>query len=288
MAGYVCKSMPYASLLSKTLDVLIPESAGSGKIKTFYQRRTLAQYAGIATLGLCAFRSVESPAIRASALGLLFPGAGLIAVATIPSIVAFVIYTALLPLALFAWFGCGGIFFPIFLWTTSSGLAGYLAKESVFEHADKIWACICLLGIGYVATKSSAANIAGAQKRRSRNEFLINAVQKNQLESPEVPIPGSRELDLRTLRFVQWYIECGLQGFDNWNNHDVIDQFQTAAVRYQLYEVVYDLGLYQCHYAPNFHGYLSAAQRNAIEKSTTKTVMRWVGKILGIEVLTDT
>jgi hypothetical protein len=157
---------------------------------------------------------------------------------------------------------------------TSSGLAGRLAKESVFEDADKIWVCICALGIGYMAMKTFAANIVRTEKRKARNEFLLETVKQNQLESPTMPVPGSRELDLRTLRFVQWYIECGLQGFDEWGMHDVIDQFQTAAVRYQLYEIVYALGLYQCHYAPNFHGYLSQAQRNAIQKSTTKTVMK--------------
>jgi hypothetical protein len=185
-----------------------------------------------------------------------------------------VAYSALLPLALFAWFGCGGVFFPIFLWTSSSGLAGILAKDTIFEHADKVWGSICVLGIGYLAMKTSAASAAGTEKRKARNEFLVETVQQNQLQSPSVPLPGSRELNLKTLRFVQWYIECGLQGFDEWGMHDLIDQFQTAALRYQLYEVIYALGLYQCHYVPNFHGYLSQAQRNAIEKSTTQTVMK--------------
>jgi len=55
----------------------------------------------------------------------------------------------------------------------------------------------------------------------------------------------------------------------------VIDQFQTGAVRYQLYGVVDVLSLYQCHYAPGFHGYLSRASKNCIEKSLQKRIMSY-------------
>jgi hypothetical protein len=46
-------------------------------------------------------------------------------------------------------------------------------------------------------------------------------------------------------------------------------------VRYQLYEAIYALGLYQCHYVPGFHGYLNAAQQNVIHKSCTKFVLNF-------------
>jgi len=81
-------------------------------------------------------------------------------------------------------------------------------------------------------------------------------------------------MDERTLRFTQWFIELGLTDKDDWSYHDVIDQFQTSAIRYQLYETVSDLGMYQYIFAPNFHGYLSQAQRNVIEKSLTEKVVR--------------
>lgn len=70
-------------------------------------------------------------------------------------------------------------------------------------------------------------------------------------------------------------IERGLTPHDNLNYHDVIDQFQTAAVRYQLYGVVDSLALYMTHYAPGFHGYAAEACRNCIEKSTTKRIMSY-------------
>lgn len=87
------------------LDVLVPENAGTGLTKWHYQRRTLLQYAGLFATGLTAFYKAESPALRAAGLGFLFPGAGLVAVCTLPSILAFIVAMPLIPLSIFVWFG---------------------------------------------------------------------------------------------------------------------------------------------------------------------------------------
>lgn len=225
--------------------------------------------------GLYLNQKSQSPALRAAALGVLFPGAGLTAVATIPSLLTFVVAIALIPVCLFIWFGCGGIFFPIFLWTSTTVLAAALAKDSVFEGATYFWAVACVAGIMYLTIRTKAAHVAAEKKRGDRNAYLLQAVQQNQEKAVVAAAPGSRELDLKTLRFVQWWIELSLKPFDDWTYHDRIDQFQTAALRYQLYEAIYCLGLYQCHYTPNFHGYLNIAQKNVIHKSCTQDVMNF-------------
>lgn len=86
-------------------DVLVPENAGTGLTKWHYQRRTLLQYAGLFATGLAAFYKAESPALRAAGLGFLFPGAGLVAVCTLPSLIAFAVAMPLIPLSIFIWFG---------------------------------------------------------------------------------------------------------------------------------------------------------------------------------------
>ena len=226
----------------------------------------------MAALGLYSFQTVESPSVRAGSLGLLFPGAGLIAVFTIPAIFAFIVSLALIPLVMFAWFGAGGVAFPIILWVGTSGLAAFLARDSVLELAGPVWAAICLVGVAWITYKTQTANTEARQKRHMRNEYLVEAVKTNQAAGKKHE-PGSRELDLKTLRFLQWFIELGLTKKDDFSYHDVIDQFQTSAIRYQLYEAVSDLGVYQYIYAPNFHGYASQAQRNIIQKSLTQRVV---------------
>lgn len=253
-------------------DVLIPENVGRGTVKWYYQRRSLAQYAVMAGLGLYTFYNSASPSIRAAALGLLFPGAGLVAVCTIPSLLSFVISTAAIPACLFAWFGAGGVAFPIFLWAGTTGLAALLARDSLLEISAPLWTAICAIGIGYVTTQTTSANREATEKRKARNEYLIRSVQQSQSDA-KLPEPGTRELSEQNLRFVQWELDVGLAGKDDFSHHDIIDQFQTSAIRYQLYGAQNDLGLYQYIYAPNFHGYLSRAQRNCIEKSLSERVV---------------
>lgn len=253
---------------------MIPEKAGKGSTKLWYQYRTLLLYAVFYVGGLYVNQTAKSPSLRAAALGLLFPGAGLTTVASIPSSLSFVFSTALIPLVLFAWFGCGGVSFPIFLWTGTAGLAAYLARDALFEQATHFWAVACIVGIAWVSIRTKNAHTAAEKRRFKRNAYLVQEVQANQ-GNATAPVPGSREVDPQTLRFVQWFIELALSKHDDWSYHDVIDQFQTAAVRYQLYESVYALGLYQCHYVPGFHGYLNAAQQNSIRKSCTKFVLNF-------------
>jgi hypothetical protein len=232
----------------------------------------MVQYAVLAAAGLTTWYTSENPRIRAAALGLLFPGAGLIAACSISAVLGFVLSTALIPLVLFAWFGCGGITFPIVLWTGTLGLGALLANDSVWEPAAPLWSAICVSGVVYIVWRSNLGDAKAKQKRQVRNAYLVDAVQQNQANATEAEA-GSREVDEETLRFVQWTIELGLTAKDDYSYHDVIDQFQTSAIRYQLYEAVSGLGLYQSVFTPNFHGYLSLAQRNIIEKSLQKKVV---------------
>jgi hypothetical protein len=80
-------------------------------------------------------------------------------------------------------------------------------------------------------------------KRQTRNEFIPNALAK--IDSLSTKQEGPWELDLESLRFVQYIIDQGFRGFDDWTDYKVIDQFQTSAIRYQMYEMMYTSGAYQ-------------------------------------------
>lgn len=255
--------------------MLIPPSAGLGTTKRYYQRRTMFQYAGLYALGLWCFQNLQNPAVRAGALGLLFPGAGLIAVATIPSLIAFVFTIVGIPVTLFVWFAMGGVLFPLLLWFGSAGLAALLAKDKLFDQAGPAWAVVCVVLITWAIWKSASINARGHSVQQQRNKWLPGKVKSMQEAAVPAPAPGSREVDPKTLRFVQHMVERGLTKHDDLSYHDVIDQFQTGAVRYQLYGVVDSLGLYLTHYAPGFHGYAAEACRNCIEKSLTKKIMSY-------------
>lgn len=256
-----------------TVDVLIPPSAGRGMIKRYHQQRTFYQYLVMSLFGLWAFYNLPNPSHRAAALGLLFPGAGFTAVATLPAVAAFFLTLLLVPVSIFVWFAMGGIVFPISVWVGSSILSGYMAGPTLFQKPALLWTLFCYGAIFHLTRNAKSLNAAGYSKAQERNKYLVQAVKEQQANAVPAPPADSRELPLETLRHVQYMLERGLSPKDDFSFHDVIDQFQTAAVRYQLYGVVDVLSLYQCHYAPGFHGYLSRASQNCIEKSLQKRIM---------------
>lgn len=236
----------------------------------------MVQYVFLAAAGLATFYKAENPPLRVAGLGLLFPGAGFVAVCTVPSVLAFIVTLAAVPVILFMWFGCGGLAFPITLWMCSLLAASFLARDTVLESAGTIVTVACALATSYVIWRTRIANVEAERRRDERNAFLVDAVKENYANATPAPAPGVREADERSMRFVQWVLEMGLAPQNDFSYHDIIDQFQTSAIRYQLYQGIYELSVFQMNYCPNFHGYLSEAQRNLIDKSMTKRVMKSV------------
>ncbi|KAF4477934.1 Linalool dehydratase/isomerase [Colletotrichum fructicola Nara gc5] len=191
------------------------------------------------------------------------------------AVAAFLLTLVLIPVSIFVWFAMGGIAFPIALWIGSSFMAGRLAQDTLFEQSAALWALGCFSGITWLMNNASSLNAAGYSKAQERNKYLVQAVEEQMADAAPAPQSGDRELSLETLRHVQHMIERGLSPRDDFSFHDVIDQFQTGAIRYQLYGTIDALSLYQCHYVPGFHGYLSKACQNAIEKSLQKRIMSY-------------
>ena len=154
-------------------------------------------------------------------------------------------------------------------------LAAALAGDILVDSAGLFWGTTCIAMVSWAVWKSAKINAEGMITQERRNQWLPEKVKEQTEHAVPAPAPGSRELDLKTLRFVQHMIERGLTPHTDLSYHDVIDQFQTGAVRYQLYGVFDSLSLYLIHYAPGFHGYAAEACRNYIEKSLTKRIMSY-------------
>ncbi|KAI9739988.1 MAG: hypothetical protein M1818_005044 [Claussenomyces sp. TS43310] len=111
---------------------------------------------------------------------------------------------------------------------------------------------------------------AGEIKRKNRNEFLYASLVESESTAVPAPPDSEREISLDTLRDMQHVFDQSYLGIDDWTDHTIIDQFQTSALRYQMYEMLYVIGIYQGVYCPNFHGYVSEGARNIINKAMTK------------------
>ena len=173
------------------------------------------------------------------------------------------------------WFGTGNIIAPPAVWAAAALDAGRQAHrkgpDPVSEGATRTvpLAVGAATVAGVVARRRAFHN---AQARgRTRAEYLQTAPRIDPQPAAEGPVEHSEE-DIATLRA---FLDRGLAPLDSWDGYDDIEQFQTSSLRYQLFMCQWVLNLAQLHHTPSFHGYLSAAQRQLIDKVTQPKVWRY-------------
>jgi hypothetical protein len=212
----------------------------------------------------------KRPGTRALAIGALAPGAGYVytrnpfrLLATLGSFaVAFV-----------AWFGSGNILAPPLVW-----LAAAFDARKQARRGRRTWNGARVAVPTAVAIGAAAGSVArrrafrAAQARgRTRADYLASVARID-------PRPGdvaARELSTDDLATLRSLLDRALKPLDRFDGFVDIDQFQTSAIRYQLNFLQYALASAQLHHTPSFHGYLSAAQRNLIDKLTLPKVWRY-------------
>lgn len=232
--------------------------------------RTGLGAAVIAGLSVTVAALSKRPGTRALALGTLAPGAGYVytrnpfrLLATLGSFAA----------AFVVWFGSGNILAPPLVW-----LAAALNARKVASRGRKPWNGAGIAIPVALATGAAAGSVArrrsfrAAQERgRVRAEYLAKVPRIDPRPRDVAP----RELSTTDLATVRSLLDRALQPLDGFDGFNDIDQFQTSAIRYQLNFTQYALASAQLHHTPSFHGYLSAAQRNLIDKLTQPKVWRY-------------
>lgn len=213
---------------------------------------------------------------QAFGLGLIVPGGGFFAhgdftsahglahlVAGLIALVAFVVAAGV-------WFAIGNVIAPPAVWLLTAALAA-LMDHGVAPHHGAI---AVLFGAALVALSFLA--FAGGRwvtlsaRRSSANRYLQGA-------APLDPFPANREAELseRDLTQMRFLLDRALQPADQFNGFEWLDQFQTAAVRYQINFAGYALSMAQATRLSAFGGYLDTAQRNLIDKQTDHRVWRY-------------
>jgi hypothetical protein len=121
-----------------------------------------------------------------------------------------------------------------------------------------------------------AAHVARDRLRLdARRQFLPRAIDVAMARAVAAPDPAQRELSEAQLGMARYALDRALQPIGDLNGYDHRDQFQTAALRYQINHLGFSLALLQCHYAPSFQGYLGQAQRNLIEQYLQRKIWNY-------------
>lgn len=217
-------------------------------------------------------------------MGLILPGGGFLAHADLCSaggighLLAAACGTAAFAFSLLIWFGTGNILAPPLAWL------GMAAGAATMRHGALRPATIETVFIGLALALAAtalamAARFALARRQRTiDNAFL--ASQTDQLPhifsaAPDTaPMP---EMSLEHLQRLRFALDRALQPLDQFKGFEKIDQFQTAATRYQLNFLAYGVALTQARYTPALRGYMHAAQIALIDKQAQHSVWSYWG-----------
>lgn len=235
-----------------------------GPVTAARRRRNLMLYGALVVLALLPLWSGAGAGWQAAGLGLFMPGSGFLAVGGW--------WVLLLPVTLLlfwlsciAWFWAGNVVAPLTVWLGSAALAGGLAGPTIWAPASWLAPASALAVFGYFQHRGAQRRRADRERYAARQGFYGESRAEVEERVKDEAAAGSRELEPRQLAALRYVYERALQPLGQYQGYTIIDQFQPAAIRYQINHLGYALAIAQTHYLPNFSGYLGQAQRNLIE-----------------------
>ena len=249
---------------------------GKGPVTAARQRRTALIYTTMCLVGFVPVLAGAPASWKAFGLGLWLPGAGFVADGGWVSLL-FPLTMALFCVSLIAWFWAGMIVAPVTVWLGSALLAAAFAGDSIAPSSPFLVPAFTAGVLLYFRARTNSRRAAGRERFAARQAFVPASWAEVTRKTATREDPRRREATREQVEFVRYALDRALQPVDRWDGFDIIDQFQPAALRYQLNHLGFALALYQCHYAPSFSGYLGQAQRNLIEKYLQRRVWSyWV------------
>lgn len=273
---------------ASTANMAVPNIATKFSLRHSIARRRIALvallYAGLLVLAFGLVHASGRPDVHSLALGLAFPGGGFLAWAqpetsAIP--IGFVLCASsgvLFLVTLGLWFATGNVVMPAIVWLgaalVTSGMT-FLWPETFATRA--LPPTIKWLPMAVLAAFAGAAYLLalrGHRRRQWHNQFIATTLPAP-VALPAEPQARREEISLDDLRRMRLVLDRALQPVDRFDGFEWIDQFQTAAVRYQINFMSYALSVAAHNYLPAFDGYLATAQRNLVAKQLDHRIWRY-------------
>ncbi len=243
-----------------------------------------AAYGVLFLLGTAIAHAGDSAAWHALGLGLLLPGGGFLLHADVESAMgmthaalaagAMLLFLA----AAVLWLATGNVLAPPLAWLLAAVAAALMGHDDTHHHTGPdagTWVplLIALLLAGAFAGAFIRRGL-GVRARRRANRYLETAGREAacSFRHAEAALPEYTPDDLRRMRFL---LDRALQSVGAFEGFEWLDQFQTAAVRYQLNFTGYALAMAQATHLPAFGGYLNTAQQRLIAKLADHRMWRY-------------
>ncbi|MEM1275547.1 MAG: hypothetical protein AAGH74_03410 [Pseudomonadota bacterium] len=231
---------------------------------------------GMAVFGALVANSSVDPRLQAGGLGLVLPGMGFLT--WIPPDFSNVWTASLLALtggfsfalSLVVWFATGNALLPPLIWLLTVVAAAWLHPGH--ESLDGVLMLVPAISWPVIGS----AIFSTLRPRRAATKPRADNVKSTYRAGALRPV-AEDELCIEDLQRMRLILDRALQPIDRFDGFDWLDQFQTAAVRYQLNFSSYALSVCQHRYLNAFDGYLMKAQKNLLEKQQDRRIWSYWG-----------
>ena len=209
------------------------------------------------------------------ALAMVMPGGGFAASAYPLILIAATL--GLFGVALFLWFATGNVIGPFVIW-----IAALLISLSMADRAvSPIYTSLAFAIVPVALAGLWALKYGLWQWRKVRLQALN--VELSQIQVPlnpsEVTLTDEpRELSNTQMAQMRFFLDRALQPISEFEGFEHLDDFQTAAVRYQINFISYALSMAQYNCLPALGAYLTQAQVNLKAKQEQPEIWRYWAK----------
>lgn len=247
------------------------------------QVQVLSAYVSVLAGAVCLATFIDHPPVTAFSLGMMLPGGGFLTWASplhplqtvALGLFGFSVLAFLLSLVI--WFATGNVILPAVLWIALAGASAAFPEggpNAVWQSAIPIvpMALLCV-----VAISCSLVFLSWRRGLRHREELNrhLTTINETARVSSALATSDEPELGVRDLQLMRLVLDRALQPVEAFDGFEWLDQFQTAAVRYQVNFMSYALSIAQSVHLPAFSGYLDLAQRNLAAKQQDYRLWRY-------------
>ncbi len=246
-------------------------SGTKGPVTASRHVRNALLYAILCALGVLPIVVGMSAAWQAFGIGLFLPGAGFLAVGG-GAVLLFPVTLGVFWLSIVAWFWAGMVVAPLTVWLGSAALAAAMVGPAIWQPAATLAPLFAAATFGVFQYRGMKRRAADRERFEMRRGFYATSLIEVRERVHAAPQIAEREMTPEQLAALRYVLDRALQPVGEFQGYDVIDQFQPAALRYQINHLGFALGLARTHYAPSFDGYLGRAQRNLVETYLVRKV----------------
>jgi len=242
--------------------------------------RLLLIYIAFYAIGQLFFQFASTAPWQAFGLGLMAPGGGFMAYAGIAcwqgiahlflAGFAFMLFMA----AVLLWFATGNVLLPPLIWIMMAYGATFMDHGPVRIGSRDV-AITTILVVASVACVVLFRRFRQDAARKEANRYLADSAPLVAAKIADTAYSPDSEFSFREVNLMRFLLDRALQPLSEFEGFEWLDQFQTAAVRYQLHFAGYALSMAQSTRLPAMRGYLEEAQLRLIQKQTDHRIWRY-------------